>query len=159
MQREKTDSITHLVKIVAREEIEKYMEEHTKDQIPNKRHANDLWNKFEDEQLNALEEEALSGNFTIRLAWDRLSQAEQIAVQAGAALLPGADYQAEVATLNGVNLPLAFYCIDRTTLSRDDSDDADRLVGSSVHGPRQSIARAPGQSRPASDARCLSALE
>lgn len=53
------------------------------------------WQAFEDEQLNALEEEALSGNFTIRLAWDRLSQAEQIAVQAGAALLPGADYQAE----------------------------------------------------------------
>lgn len=54
------------------------------------------WQAFEDPKLNELIEEALDGSFTIRSAWDRLSQAEQIAVQAGAALLPGADYQAGV---------------------------------------------------------------
>ena len=52
------------------------------------------WQAFEDPALDALMEEALGGNFTIRIAWDRLTQAEQIAVQAGAALLPQADYQA-----------------------------------------------------------------
>ena len=39
------------------------------------------WESFNDPQLNALTEEALDQNFTIRAAWDRLSQAEQIAIQ------------------------------------------------------------------------------
>ena len=46
------------------------------------------WESFNDPSLNALIEEAMGNNFTIRSAWDRLSQAEQVAVQAGAALLP-----------------------------------------------------------------------
>ena len=54
------------------------------------------WESFNDTQLNALIEQALDDNFTIRAAWDRLSQAEQIAIQSGAALLPGADYLANV---------------------------------------------------------------
>ena len=54
------------------------------------------WESFNDPQLNALTEQALGQNFTIRAAWDRLSQAEQIAIQSGAALLPKADYLANV---------------------------------------------------------------
>lgn len=52
------------------------------------------WLSFHDPQLNALIEEAVGGNFTIRSAWDRLSQAEAVAAQAGAALLPEAEIQA-----------------------------------------------------------------
>jgi len=54
------------------------------------------WESFKDSQLNALIEQAINNNFTIRSAWDRLSQAEQIAVKSGASLLPGVDYQADV---------------------------------------------------------------
>jgi NodT family efflux transporter outer membrane factor (OMF) lipoprotein len=53
------------------------------------------WESFKDPQLNALIEQAIDKNFTIRSAWDRLSQAEQIAVKSGASLLPEADYQAD----------------------------------------------------------------
>ena len=52
------------------------------------------WLSFDDPQLDALIDEALSENFTIRSAWDRLTQAEQIAVRTGAALLPQVDYSA-----------------------------------------------------------------
>jgi NodT family efflux transporter outer membrane factor (OMF) lipoprotein len=52
------------------------------------------WESFNDFQLNTLIEEALGQNFTIRAAWDRLSQAEEIAIKSGAALLPNADYLA-----------------------------------------------------------------
>lgn len=54
------------------------------------------WQSFGDPQLNELIEEALADNFTIRSAWDRLSQAEQIAAKTGAALLPEVNYQADV---------------------------------------------------------------
>jgi len=54
------------------------------------------WQSFGDPQLNELIEEALTDNFTIRSAWDRLSQAEQIAAKAGVALLPEVNYQADV---------------------------------------------------------------
>ncbi|MCJ7716057.1 MAG: hypothetical protein MUO54_06010, partial [Anaerolineales bacterium] len=54
------------------------------------------WESFNDLQLNTLTEQALGRNFTIRAAWDRLSQAEQIAIKSGAALLPSADYLANV---------------------------------------------------------------
>lgn len=53
------------------------------------------WESFNDQQLNELIEQALGNNFSIRSAWDRLSQAEQIAVKAGAELLPEINYQAE----------------------------------------------------------------
>jgi NodT family efflux transporter outer membrane factor (OMF) lipoprotein len=52
------------------------------------------WLSLDDPALNTVIEEALSGNFTIRSAWDRLTQAEQIAIQAGAALYPSATYGA-----------------------------------------------------------------
>lgn len=54
------------------------------------------WESFKNPQLNALIEQAMDDNFTIRSAWDRLSQAEQIAIKSGASLLPGVDYQADV---------------------------------------------------------------
>ena len=50
------------------------------------------WHSFEDSVLDALIEEGLSGNFSIRSAWDRLRQAEQAAVKAGADLLPEVNY-------------------------------------------------------------------
>ena len=54
------------------------------------------WESFKDPQLDALIEQAIDDNFTIRSAWDRLSQAEQIAEKSGASLLPGVGYQADV---------------------------------------------------------------
>jgi NodT family efflux transporter outer membrane factor (OMF) lipoprotein len=50
------------------------------------------WQSFEDSQLSAVIEEAMVNNFTIRSAWDRLTQAEQTAIKAGAPLLPSATY-------------------------------------------------------------------
>ncbi len=50
------------------------------------------WESFNDPGLEAVIERALANNFTIRAAWDRLTQAEQVAVQAGAALYPSATY-------------------------------------------------------------------
>ncbi len=55
------------------------------------------WQSFKDPQLEALIEEALGNNFTIRSAWDRLRQAEETAVQAGASLLPTVQYTADAA--------------------------------------------------------------
>ncbi len=46
------------------------------------------WETFNDERLNLLVAEALSGNFSVREAWSRLKQARASAVQAGASLYP-----------------------------------------------------------------------
>jgi NodT family efflux transporter outer membrane factor (OMF) lipoprotein len=50
------------------------------------------WQSFDDPRLNEVIEEAMVNNFTIRSAWDRLTQAEQTAIKAGAPLLPSATY-------------------------------------------------------------------
>ncbi len=54
------------------------------------------WQSLNDPVLNDLIEEALAGNFSLQTGWDRLVQAEQIAVKSGAALLPRVTYQAGV---------------------------------------------------------------
>lgn len=51
------------------------------------------WQSLNDPQVEAVIEEGLSSNFGIRSTWDRLTQAEAIAVQTGAALLPSVTYQ------------------------------------------------------------------
>lgn len=51
------------------------------------------WHSFEDAALDALIEKGLTSNFSIRSAWDRLRQAEQIALRAGTDLLPDVSYQ------------------------------------------------------------------
>jgi NodT family efflux transporter outer membrane factor (OMF) lipoprotein len=56
--------------------------------------ADQWWSAFHDPILDDLIQRALSGNFTIRGAWDRLSQAEAQARKAGAALLPGLEGEA-----------------------------------------------------------------
>jgi NodT family efflux transporter outer membrane factor (OMF) lipoprotein len=50
------------------------------------------WESLNDPELNALMEDALAGNFTIRTAWDRLRQAEALADQATSFLLPSVSY-------------------------------------------------------------------
>jgi NodT family efflux transporter outer membrane factor (OMF) lipoprotein len=52
------------------------------------------WLSLSEPKLNDLIDEALAGNFTIRSAWDRLTQAEQVARKAGASLLPQVNYSA-----------------------------------------------------------------
>jgi NodT family efflux transporter outer membrane factor (OMF) lipoprotein len=52
------------------------------------------WDSLDDDQLNQVIDEALADNFSIRSAWDRLTQAEQIAVQIGASLFPVVTYGA-----------------------------------------------------------------
>ncbi|MFW6256473.1 MAG: efflux transporter outer membrane subunit [Candidatus Sumerlaeota bacterium] len=49
------------------------------------------WMAFNDAGLNAIMEQALAENFSLRAAWDRLEQARQTAIKAGAALLPSLD--------------------------------------------------------------------
>ena len=50
------------------------------------------WHSFDDPQLNAVIDEAIVNNFSIRSAWDRLTQAEQTAIRSGAARLPSASF-------------------------------------------------------------------
>lgn len=54
------------------------------------------WESLDDSALNDLIEEALTGNFSLQTSWDRLVQAEQVAVKSGAPLLPRVTYQAGV---------------------------------------------------------------
>ena len=53
---------------------------------------NQWWKAFNSEELNSLVEEALSGNFDILTAWSRLKQADALARQAGANLMPSLNY-------------------------------------------------------------------
>jgi len=53
------------------------------------------WTAFGDTQLDALVAEALAGNFTLRVAWDRLDQARAVANIAEAPLRPTLDGTAE----------------------------------------------------------------
>ncbi|QTA89293.1 efflux transporter outer membrane subunit [Desulfonema magnum] len=46
------------------------------------------WQEFNDVELNALIAEALSGNFSLKEAWQRLKQAQAVAVKTGAASFP-----------------------------------------------------------------------
>ena len=50
------------------------------------------WQSFDDPRLNEVIEAAMVNNFTIRSAWDRLTQAEQTAIKAGTPRLPSAAY-------------------------------------------------------------------
>lgn len=50
------------------------------------------WLSFGDPNLESLIAEGLGNNFSIRSAWDRLRQSEQLAVKSGVALLPGVNY-------------------------------------------------------------------
>lgn len=52
------------------------------------------WLTFEDTVLNRLIDRALSNNFSLKTAWDRLSQAEAVARSAGADLAPTLDAEA-----------------------------------------------------------------
>lgn len=54
------------------------------------------WLSFDDPVLDRLVEQALSGNLTVRAAWDRLAQAEATAKKAGADLYPTLDGEAGV---------------------------------------------------------------
>ena len=49
------------------------------------------WTAFGDGQLDELVAEALRGNFSLASVWDRLAQAQAVAVQRGAALWPSVD--------------------------------------------------------------------
>jgi len=51
------------------------------------------WQSLNDAQLDSVIEESLGNNFTIRSAWDRLTQAEQTAIKAGADLYPSVTYR------------------------------------------------------------------
>jgi NodT family efflux transporter outer membrane factor (OMF) lipoprotein len=56
----------------------------------------DWWTSFNDKALDALLDQALTGNFSLRIAWDRLTQAQALADQSGAPLLPSLDGTAGV---------------------------------------------------------------
>lgn len=53
------------------------------------------WLSFEDPVLNGLMDQALANNFSLKTAWDRLSQARALAKSAGADLFPTLDVEAE----------------------------------------------------------------
>lgn len=50
------------------------------------------WEAFDSDELDRLVTEALAGNFDVRTAWARLKQADAVARQAGASLMPTVDY-------------------------------------------------------------------
>ncbi len=52
------------------------------------------WEAFGSDELNRLVEVALADNFDIRTAWSRLKQADAVARQAGADLMPSVEYGA-----------------------------------------------------------------
>lgn len=52
------------------------------------------WRAFDSRELNSLVQEALSNNFDIQTAWAKLRQADSIARQAGALLMPTVNYDA-----------------------------------------------------------------
>ena len=49
------------------------------------------WRAFEDDELDALIDKALTDNFDLRTAWDRLAQAQALARKTDASLWPQAD--------------------------------------------------------------------
>lgn len=51
------------------------------------------WNAFEDDELDSLIESALTNNFDLQTAWDRLAQTEAIAKKNSAILRPQADLE------------------------------------------------------------------
>lgn len=51
------------------------------------------WLSLKDPNLDRVMEQGIAGNFGIQTVWDRLRQAEQSAVMAGADLYPSAEYQ------------------------------------------------------------------
>ena len=53
------------------------------------------WESFEDRELDALVEEALSGNFNLKEAWARLRQAQAVVVQAESFLYPDLNLSAD----------------------------------------------------------------
>jgi NodT family efflux transporter outer membrane factor (OMF) lipoprotein len=53
------------------------------------------WTSFEDPVLNGLVDQALVNNFSLKTAWDRLSQARALAKSAGADLVPTLDAEVE----------------------------------------------------------------
>jgi NodT family efflux transporter outer membrane factor (OMF) lipoprotein len=52
------------------------------------------WKSFHSDQLNALVQEALSGNFSLKESWARLRQVEALAIQRGAERWPGLSVEA-----------------------------------------------------------------
>jgi NodT family efflux transporter outer membrane factor (OMF) lipoprotein len=60
------------------------------------------WESFHSDQLNALVEEALGGNFSLKESWARLRQAEALAIQRGAARWP--DLSADAGVTGGGQL-------------------------------------------------------
>jgi len=53
------------------------------------------WVSFDDPVLNGLMDQALVNNFSLKIAWDRLSQAKALAKSAGADLFPALDVEVE----------------------------------------------------------------
>ena len=53
------------------------------------------WTAFADDGLDGLVDKALTGNFSILIAWDRLDQAKAVAAKSGAAFRPSADGSAD----------------------------------------------------------------
>jgi NodT family efflux transporter outer membrane factor (OMF) lipoprotein len=57
------------------------------------------WRSFEDHELDSLMDQALTGNLSLKGAWDRLVQAQAVARQAGADLYPTVDMEAGASRL------------------------------------------------------------
>jgi len=53
------------------------------------------WESFDDSVLSGLIDQALANNFSLKTAWDRLSQAEALARSAGADFFPALDAEAD----------------------------------------------------------------
>lgn len=72
--------------------------------------SNEWWHDFRSDALNALIDEAMEDNLTLRQLWARLDQAGSVATQAASSLYPQLDYQGDAGYTRSVtnvdpNLP------------------------------------------------------
>lgn len=67
------------------------------------------WESFEDEELSAVIEQALTGNFSLQASLARIEQARQSARQAGAAMIPAVSYSVDASRARSASLAGASY--------------------------------------------------
>lgn len=70
------------------------------------------WLALEDSSLNGLVEQALNENLDVQVAWDRLAQAEAVAIKAGSTAWPGVDLSAGIGRERQEVSNMSFYNTD-----------------------------------------------
>ena len=72
------------------------------------------WQAFEDSSLNGLVEQALNENLDVLVAWDRLAQAEAVAIRAESTAWPGVDLSGGISRTRREVSNMSFYNTDNS---------------------------------------------